>query len=259
MVDFLDFIIQDVKRTINEGYYNVQFNSRRVKRSLKDSIMKCKKVPIIAEIKLASPKNGVLKKEINMEEMAISIKRGGAIGISVLTEPKHFKGSLKTISIVREVVDLPILMKDFIIDPIQIEAANKIGADAILLIKSIFDRKFSKINLNKMIEIAKSKNIEVLLEVHNEAEFLSSLQTKADMIGINNRDLGNLNVDLEVTKRILSKISNKGRVIVSESGISTFNDVKMLHSFGVHAFLIGTAIMTANDVEAKVHEFVEAM
>ncbi|MCP8315989.1 MAG: indole-3-glycerol-phosphate synthase, partial [archaeon] len=155
--------------------------------------------------------------------------------------------------------DLPILMKDFILSPVQIEAADKIGADAILLIKSIFDRKLSERNLNEMIEIAKSRGIEVLLEVHNESEFLSSLQTKADMIGINNRDLTNLDVDLEVTKMILSKIGNRGRIIVSESGIGNPNDVKMLHDFGAHAFLIGTAIMTANDAEAKVRELVEAI
>ncbi|MCP8317620.1 MAG: indole-3-glycerol-phosphate synthase [archaeon] len=259
MVDFLDHIIRDVKKTIKEGYYNAQSNGRRFQKSLKDSIIKCKKAPIIAEIKPASPKKGVLKKEMNVKEMAIAIKRGGAVGISVLTEPKHFKGSLEILSTVREVVDLPILMKDFIISPIQIEAADKVGANAILLIKSIFDRKLSEINLDEMIEIAKSKSIEVLLEVHNEAEFFSSLQTKADMIGINNRDLTNLDVDLEVTEMILSKIGNRGRIIVSESGISNPNDVKTLHGFGAHAFLIGTAIMTANDVEAKVREFVEAV
>ncbi len=251
-------MIQDVKRTIKEGYYNVQFNERRLQRSLKDSIVKCKKIPIIAEIKLASPKDGILKKEIDVREMAIAIEKGGAVGISVLTEPKHFKGSLEILSIVRKTVDLPILMKDFIISPVQIEAADKIGADAVLLIKSIFDRKFSKINLNEMIEIAKSKSIEVLLEVHNEDEFLSSLQTEADMIGINNRDLTTLSVDLEVTKRILSKIENRGRTIVSESGISHPTDVKALYSFNVKAFLIGKAIMTARDVETKVREFVEA-
>ncbi|MGQ9468488.1 MAG: indole-3-glycerol-phosphate synthase [Nitrososphaerales archaeon] len=259
MVDFLDYIIQDVKKTIKEGYYNVQSNERRFQKSLKDSIIKCKKAPIIAEIKLASPKKGVLKREMDVKEMAIAMERGGAVGISVLTEPKHFKGSLETLSTVRKAVNLPILMKDFIISPIQIEAADKIGANAILLIKSIFDHKLSERNLKEMIEIAKSKDIEVLLEVHNEAEFLSSLQTEADMIGINNRDLATLNVDLEVTKRILSKIESKGRIIVSESGISIPDDVKTLHDFGAHAFLIGTAIMTANDVEAKVREFVEAI
>ncbi|MEM3078419.1 MAG: hypothetical protein QXR38_02875, partial [Nitrososphaerales archaeon] len=101
MVDFLDFIIQNVKRTIKEGYYNVQFDERRLQRSLKDSIVKCKKIPIIAEIKPASPKDGVLKKEMDAKEMAIAIKRGGAVGISILTEPKHFKGSLEILSIVR--------------------------------------------------------------------------------------------------------------------------------------------------------------
>jgi indole-3-glycerol phosphate synthase len=259
MADFLNSLVQDVKETIKEGYYNFQFKGRRVKRSLKNSIIKCKNAPIIAEIKPASPKKGVLIEKMNVEEMAISMKKGGAVGISVLTEPKHFKGSLEILSMVREAVDLPILMKDFVVSPVQIEVANKIGANAILLIKSIFEHRLSETNLNEMINIARSKGIEVLLEVHDKDEFLSSLQTEADMIGINNRNLRTLNVDLETTRRILNRLGNGGRIVVSESGISTPHDVKSLHNFGAHAFLIGTAIMTANDVEAKVREFVEAI
>lgn len=209
--------------------------------------------------KASLPKKGSLIEKMNVKEMAISMKKGGAVGISVLTEPKHFKGSLEILSMVRGAVDLPILMKDFIVSPIQIEVADKIGANAILLIKSIFDRKLSDRNLNEMIKIAKSKGIEVLLEVHNEDEFLSSLQTEADMIGINNRDLRTLDVDLGTTKRILNRIGDGGRIIVSESGISTPDDVKILRNLGAHAFLIGTAILTANDVGVKVREFVEAI
>ncbi|MGQ9718902.1 MAG: indole-3-glycerol-phosphate synthase [Nitrososphaerales archaeon] len=258
MVNYIDHIIQDVKNTIREGYYNPRFYARRVKTSLKDSIVKCGRVPIIAEIKPTSPTKGVLMGDLNVKDLALSMKKGGAMGISVLTEPKHFGGSLEILSIVREALDLPILMKDFIISPVQIEAAEKMGANAILLIKSIFDRKLSDFSLNYIIEMAKSKSIEILLEVHNEAEFISSLQTEAEMIGINNRDLSNLNTSFEATRRILSEIGNGGRIIVSESGIKAPEDVRLLRSFGAHAFLVGTSIMTAKDVEAKVREFVEA-
>jgi indole-3-glycerol phosphate synthase len=186
------------------------------------------------------------------------MKKGGAVGISVLTEPKHFGGSFEILSMVREVLDLPILMKDFIISPVQIEAAEKMGANAILLIKSIFDRKLSDFSLNNMIKMAKSKSMEVLLEVHNEAEFLSSLKTEAEMIGINNRDLSNLNTSFDAIKRILNVTGNGGRIIVSESGIKSPEDIRLLRSFGAHAFLVGTSIMVAKDVESKVREFVEA-
>ncbi|NWG09438.1 MAG: indole-3-glycerol-phosphate synthase [Nitrososphaerales archaeon] len=258
MADFIDNVIQDVKNTISEGYYDPRFYARRVETSLKESIVKCKRVPIIAEIKPASPTKGVLMGDLGVKDLALSMKKGGAVGISVLTEPKHFGGSLEILSMVREALDLPILMKDFIISPVQIEAAEKMGANAILLIKSIFDRNLSDFSLNYMIEMAKSKSIEVLLEVHNETEFISSSQTEAEMIGINNRDLSNMNTSFEATRRILNAIGNGGRIIVSESGIKAPEDIRLLRSFGAHAFLVGTSIMTAKDVEAKVREFVEA-
>ncbi len=259
MVDFLNRIVQDAKETIKGGYYDIQFREGRIKNSLRGAIMRCKNAAVIAEIKPASPKRGALIERMNVKEMAIAMAKGGAVGISVLTEPKHFKGSLENLSMVREAVDLPILMKDFILSPVQIEAANRIGANAILLIKSMFDRELSERNLNDMMKMARSKGIEVLLEVHHEDEFLSSLQTEADMIGINNRDLETLDVDLGVTKRILRRVESRGHIIVSESGISTPNDIKELSSLGARAFLLGTAIMTAKDIEAKVREFVEAV
>ncbi|MCP8306622.1 MAG: indole-3-glycerol-phosphate synthase [archaeon] len=259
MADFLDYLVQEVKKTIKEGYYDIRFDGRKVHGSLRDSIIMCKRAPIIAEIKPASPKKGILREKMNARELALSMERGGAVGISVLTEPRHFRGSLEIFAMIREALKLPILMKDFIISPVQIEAAERIGANAILLIKSVFDRRSSERSLKEMIEMARSKGIEVLLEVHNEAEFLSSLQTEADMIGINNRDLSNLSVSFEVTKGILSKIGDGGRIIISESGIATPDDVRLLHSLGSHAFLVGTALMTADNVEGKVRELVEAI
>ncbi|MCP8323016.1 MAG: indole-3-glycerol-phosphate synthase [Candidatus Methylarchaceae archaeon HK02M2] len=259
MADFLDFIVQEVQKIIEKGYYDIPDNGRKVHKSLKNAIKLCKRAPIIAEIKPASPLKGILREKMKVKELALAMERGGAVGISVLTQPTHFRGSLQNITTVRELLNLPLLMKDFIISPIQIEAAEKIGANAILLIKSIFDRELSSKSLHEMIEIAKSKDIEVLLEVHSEAEFQSSLQTEADMIGINNRDLSSLSVSFEITKRILSKIGDGGRIIISESGIATPDDVRLLYNLGSRAFLVGTAIMTNNDVEVKVRELVEAI
>ena len=260
MFDFLDYIVRITNKTIKDDYYDVSFNRRADHTSLKESIIKTNVPAIIAEIKHSSPAVGLLKRNIDVQKVAVSMEKGGAVGISVITEPKCFKGSIHYIPLVREVTKIPILMKDFVINPIQIKAAEKLGADSVLLIKSIFDRKLTEISLDEMIDFAKKNKIEVLLEVHDEEEFLSSLQTEADIIGINNRDLSNLNVSLETTKKIMSKNRDKiTKLVISESGIKVPNDIKILHNLGVDAFLIGTALVTAENVEEEVRKLVEAV
>ena len=133
------------------------------------------------------------------------MEKGGAVGISVLTEPKHFNGSLSTLMQAREAVKLPILMKDIIIVPEQIEVAAQIGANAVLLIQALFDKGYCEMNVDKTIAYAHSKGLEVLLETHNEDEFKTALETNADLIGINNRNLATLKIDLNTTKQILEK------------------------------------------------------
>ncbi len=124
------------------------------------------------------------------------MENGGATGISVLTEPKHFGGSLGYLAKVREAVRLPILMKDIIVDPIQIEAASRIGANVVLLIEAIFERGYCELCLDEMITQAHSRRLEVLLETHSEDEYQHAIETDADLVGINNRDLRTLKVDL---------------------------------------------------------------
>ena len=258
MADFLDLLARDAKETINEGYYEVSAETTTLSISLKKAILGSKNIPIVTEIKAASPSLGVLRKKFSPEKIASAMEKGGAVGISVLTEPKHFKGSLFSLTKVRKAVELPILMKDIILSPEQLETAAKIGANAVLLIEALFERGYCEYSLCEIISQAQSKNLEVLLETHNEDEFRSALKSNADLIGINNRNLGTLIVDLGVTKRILENNNTHGKIVVSESGIETLSDLHLLRECGAHAFLIGSAIMRSDDIEKKVKEFVTA-
>jgi len=259
MADFLDVLAQNSKETINKGYYEVSTNISTPSISLKKAILKSKNIPIITEIKAASPSLGTIRKNFNPEEVARAMENGGAVGISVITEPKHFEGSLSSLTKVRKAIKLPILMKDIIISPTQLETASKIGANAVLLIEALFERGYCECDVHEMMAQAQSRNLEVLLETHNEDEFRTAIKSNADLIGINNRNLGTLKVDLEVTKRILEKNDAHGKIVVSESGIKTLTDLRFLHECGAHAFLIGSAIMMADNIEKKVREFVFAL
>jgi len=258
MVDFIDVLVRDVKKSIDKGYYEVTVQSTTTFVSLKKAILECKHAPIIAEVKVASPSLGVIRENADVEKIAMAMQNGGATGISVLTEPKHFKGSLSSFIKIRERVKLPLIMKDVIISKTQLEAASRNGANAVLLIEALFKRGYCECDIHSMIAYAHSRNLEVLLEAHTEDEFLLALNTDADLIGINNRNLETLKVNLETTKGILQKIDSPEKIIVSESGIKTPTDIRFLHEQGVHAFLIGSAIMASNDIEKKVREFVSA-
>ena len=258
MVDFLDTLAKNAKVTINSNFYDEVPKSKRIKVNLKQKIIETKKTPIIAEIKTASPSLGIIRKKFNITKIAESMENGGAVAISVLTEPKHFGGSLDFLATTRKAVKIPILMKDIILNPVQLEAANNIGANVVLFIQALFDRGYCKLSLDKMIAVAHSKGLEVLLETHNEKEFSSALESSADLIGINNRDLSSLKVNLTVTKKILENFNSKDKIVVSESGINIPADVNFLQKCGAKAFLIGSSIMKSNNVEEKVKEFVSA-
>jgi indole-3-glycerol phosphate synthase len=259
MADFLDVLAQDAKATINSGYYETLEGTATSCMSLKKAILKTKNAAVITEIKVASPSAGTLRENVNASSIAESMEKGGAVGLSVLTEPKHFYGSLRSLVKAREAVTLPILMKDIVLSPVQLEAASKAGASAVLLIEALFDRGYCECSLHEMIARAHSEGLEVLLETHTSEEFRSAVRTRADLLGINNRNLATLNVNLEVTKRILERNDAEGKIVVSESGINTPADLRFLRECGAHAFLIGSAIMLADDVEKKVKEFVSAL
>lgn len=248
---------RDARETVAEGYYHIEQSYERVGMGLRESILKCKRNPVVAEIKPASPSKGMITQDINVEALASMMKRGGAVGLSVLTEPKHFRGRTGYIMTARR-CDLPRLMKDIIVDPIQVEAASKIGAEAILLIGSLFERKLCDNDLEEMIDLAHDRGMEVLLETHTMEEFERALGTEADLIGINNRDLSTLQTDLNVTRKILSSRHPGNHVVVSESGIDTGDHVRFLRECGANAFLVGSSIMSALNPEEKVRGLVEA-
>jgi len=259
MLDFLDTLANNAMRSVEEGYYEVTVNLTAPSLSLRESILKCERAPVISEVKFASPSMGTIRSR-SLRRIVKDMEEGGAAGISILTEPKHFNGHINFIAGIRDQVNIPILMKDIVLSRKQIDAASRAGANAVLLIQTLFDRGYCEMDLQSMIGYAHFKGLEVLLEVHTEKEFLSALRTNADMIGINNRDLKTLKVDLKVTRLLLANYHDfRGKVIVSESGINSPEDIRFLHRCGAQAFLVGTAIMKASNVKKKVKELVEAL
>lgn len=195
-------------------------------------------VAVIAEAKKASPSKGVIQPDFDPVRIALRYKAGGAQAMSVLTDVDFFQGSIDYIPLVREAVDLPVLRKDFIIDPVQIQEAKLYGADAVLLIAAILDT----LQLKDYRQMAEELAMDVLVEVHDESELASALEAESRLIGINNRNLNNFTVDLETTFRLKRLIP--GTIpVVSESGISTREDMVRLREAGVAAALIGESLM----------------
>jgi indole-3-glycerol phosphate synthase len=266
MKDFLDKLGRAAQKTINEGYYSLG-SDEQLRHTSHPSLQKCIReeihVPIIAEVKLSSPSLGRIRENENIEQLARSLKRGGAVALSVLTEPKYFSGSIARFTRIRENVNLPLLMKDIVISPRQIDTAAAIGADAILLIQALFHRGYCELDLNQMIDYAHALNLEVLLETHTEEEFTTALDTPTNLVGINNRDLRSLQVDIQTTIKILQKIRPKARletkVIVSESGITGPQDIHKLRQNGAQAFLVGSTIMKAPHPEETLRKMVMAI
>lgn len=206
---------------------------------------------IIAEIKRASPSKGVLRQDLDPVQWARRYVRAGAVGLSVLTDERFFKGSLEDLSRIRHEVDLPLLRKDFIIDPYQVCEARARGADVVLLIMRILqDAQFAH-----LFGLVRELGMEALVEVHDERDLDRALAEGPRLVGINNRDLGNFKVDLSVTRRLVPRISSDV-VVVSASGIQTQEQVRSLESEGVRAFLVGEALVTAEAPEEKLRELV---
>jgi indole-3-glycerol phosphate synthase len=259
MPDFLDRLAIDALDTIKSGYYEETIQiPDNLPISLKNSLILSKGNPIIAEIKAASPSKGSIRNNINSIKLAELMMKGGAAGLSVLTEPKHFNGSTKYISHIRAAHSYPILMKDFIISEAQVKTARKIGASAILLISTLYNRGYGEIGLEEMIDLAHRKGLEVLLETHSIEEFKTGLNTDADLIGINNRDLKTLKTDIKFTESILKQVKPAGKIVISESGIKNASDIVFLRDCGAKAFLVGSSIMESKDPQSKVKELVNA-
>jgi len=183
--------------------------------------------------------------------------KGGSKALSVLTQPNLFNGSPEYFMKVRKVVEVPMLMKDIMIDKTQIDAAEKIGADYMLLIESLFDQGYLK-EINEFIAYGHRKGLKILLEVNTKSEFENALKTDADLIGINNRNLNTLVVDLNTTENLLSDYKNS-RLVISESGIESPEDIQYLKNCGADAFLVGTSLMKTDNIEENVKKLVNAI
>jgi Indole-3-glycerol phosphate synthase len=209
---------------------------------------KRRSVGLIAEIKKASPSKGLIRADFHPVELARAYAAAGADCLSVLTDEPFFQGANAYLQDVRSAVDLPILRKDFTLDPIQVYEARAIGADAILLIAAILDDW----RMRELYRLAKDLGMDVLIEVHDEEELERALALQPTLIGINNRNLKTFVTDLAVTERLIGRMP-KEAAVVSESGISKPEDISLLRSMGVQVVLVGEHFMRQPDVEAAVH------
>lgn len=258
MNDFLRKLAGEVAELVETGYYDVRSTRAHKPSSLARIIEKLERT-LVTELKFSSPTQGEIRSKEDgvkgngqITSLVSEMEDGGASGISVLTQPLHFGGSLENLKTARAHTRLPLLMKDIIIDKRQIDAGATLGADLVILISRLFSGIESSVN--GLIDHAHSRNLEVLLEVNNIEEYEIAINSEADIIGINNRDLGSLKLDLDTTRRILSSGLRSRKPLISESGFLERRQIEEIAQLGVRAFLVGTSIMKSKDITAKVRE-----
>ena len=254
----LSKIIEEKKREVDRLQKKVSFNEMKAKAEslyigslFKKNISRKGHINLIAEIKKSSPSMGVLRADFDPGQIAMTYHSAGAGAISVLTDERFFDGKLEYLSMLKKRVTLPLLRKDFIIDEYQVYESAVAGADAILLIANILTRE----ELARYHSIARSLGLDILVEVHNEEEVGKALDSHASIIGINNRDLTTFDVDISVTQRLIHFIP-ESKIIVSESGIQTYEQIMFLKSLGINAVLIGETFMKAKNIGEKVRELI---
>ena len=223
---------------------------RGFERALRNAVSSGR-TAIIAEVKKGSPSKGIIREAFDPLEIAGIYLANGATCLSVLTDEQFFMGHLSFLALIREAVGLPLLRKDFIVDPYQIYEARAAGADAILLIAASLGLG----QLKEFYALARELDLDVLLEVHDEAEMETALQTDCPVIGVNNRNLRTFVTDLDTTAR-LARMLTSDRLLVAESGINTRSDIQRLASAGSGAFLVGESLMREADMGAKLRELV---
>ena len=216
------------------------------------SKVKQKQSGIIAEIKKASPSKGVLRENFDPVEIAKSYESGGASCLSILTDRDFFQGDPLFLIKARAAVSLPVIRKDFIVDPYQVYESRAMGADCILLIASCLKDS----ELKSLSQLASSLGMDTLVEVHDRGELHRALKLKLPMLGINNRNLKNFEVSLQTTIDLLSEIDDD-KLVITESGITSKTDVELMHNHNVFGFLIGEAFMRDSNPGQKLKEFFE--
>ncbi|MBI1977640.1 MAG: indole-3-glycerol phosphate synthase TrpC [Candidatus Omnitrophica bacterium] len=218
-------------------------------RSLQRALTGDRKLHLICELKKASPSEGLLRNPFEPKTLAQVFELAGASAISVLTEKRYFQGNPQTLAEIRPLTSIPLLRKDFIFDPYQVYETRVLGADAFLIIAMLV----SKEQLQELLEIARKLNLEVLVEVHTKEELNRALEVGVQVIGINNRNLTTLEIDLAVSEQLIRFIP-KNTIAVIESGIETPEEIQHFQSLGAHCFLVGTALMKSQNVKEKILE-----
>lgn len=254
---FLDDIIFDKRQEVTA--LKVKLNIPKTKKILQKmprpkNFLKAfpkGKISLIAEVKKASPSAGIIIAEFSPFDLAKEYQKSGAAAISVLTDEKYFHGRISDLEEVRKAVGIPILRKDFILDESQIYESRLAGADAILLIVRILSDE----QLDNYLFLAHALKMKCLVEVHDEAELERALKTDAEIIGINNRDLDSFEVDFNTTLRLINKFPEvKKRVVISESGIHSAEQVKALKNCGVSGLLVGESLLRSENIKGKIRE-----
>jgi indole-3-glycerol phosphate synthase len=254
----LEKLVENSQKAINDGIYNIEHRLTKSDKNIIDVIRKNTHASLITEVKFSSPSSGNIRQVSDPVAIAKTMIDGGAIGLSILTQPYLFHGSPQYFAEIRRRVTVPLLMKDIVIDKVQIDAAEKLGADIVLLIQSVFDKKFAK-EIDEFVDYAHKKDLLVLIESHTKNEFQDSIKTHADLLGINNRNLDTLEIDLKITETILKDQKRDNRIIISESGIETAQDIRYLSHHGTNAFLVGSSIMKSKDIKGLVSSLVLAI
>lgn len=260
-MNILDEIINDKHKEVEErkSLYPVKlleqsiyFQSPVV--SLKKYVQREDKSGIIAEIKRKSPSKGIINAHVSVERTSIGYMQAGASALSILTDSKYFGGSKEDLMIARKFNFCPILRKDFVVDEYQLIEAKSMGADAILLIAAALEPA----KLASLATMARSLNLEILMEVHNEVELQNNLNAEVDLVGVNNRDLKTFKTDLEISKNLATKIPDQF-VKVSESGIENPQTIIELRKYGYEGFLMGQSFMQTSRPEKACYEFVQEL
>jgi len=255
--NFLDEIISHKKKVLIGGKKRCSIDELRglvgdlpPTRDIKSALTSpSTPIRIVAEVKKASPSKGIIREDFDPVEIAKTYEANGASAISILTEEKFFHGSLDYLKKIREVTAIPLLCKDFIFDEYQVYEARVLGADAFLLIAAILDDS----KLKELLKTGRGLGMQAVVEVHNLEELKIVLQTEAEIIGINNRDLKTFKTDISATERLIKEIP-QDKIVVSESGINTAEDISRLRECGAHAFLIGESLMRERDIAKKLTE-----